>query len=61
MQVKLAVLKFYNVNDDGKVNRLRRECPNEGCGPGVFMAQHFDRQHCGRCHLTYMFKAGEGK
>merc|ERR1711967_99858 len=40
-KVKLAILKFYKVYDDGKVNRLRRECPNEGCGPGVFMAQHF--------------------
>merc|ERR1711935_928412 len=61
-KTKLATLKFYRV-DDGtdKATRMRRECPSEDCGSGIFMAQHFDRQHCGKCHLTYMFKAGEGK
>ena len=33
----------------------RRVCPNPECGPGVFMASHFDRQYCGKCGLTYMF------
>merc|ERR1711981_419646 len=61
-KVKLATLKFYRVDDDSeKATRMRRECPHEDCGAGIFMAQHFDRQHCGKCHLTYMFKAGEGK
>eukprot|EP01099_Mayorella_cantabrigiensis_P004552 TRINITY_DN342_c0_g1_i2.p1 TRINITY_DN342_c0_g1~~TRINITY_DN342_c0_g1_i2.p1 ORF type:complete len:158 (-),score=39.16 TRINITY_DN342_c0_g1_i2:33-506(-) len=54
-KVKLAVLKFYKVDSSGKVTRLRRECPNNDCGAGVFMASHFDRQYCGRCGLTYMF------
>jgi small subunit ribosomal protein S27Ae len=49
----LAVLKFYRVDDDGKITRLRRECPNETCGSGVFMATHFDRHYCGKCGLTY--------
>merc|ERR1711988_1959865 len=40
-KVKLAVLKFYKVEDGGKVHRLRRECPN--CGLGVFMAMHPNR------------------
>merc|ERR1711994_220542 len=31
--VKLAVLKYYKV-DDEKINRLRRECPAEECGAG---------------------------
>ncbi|TGZ37756.1 hypothetical protein CRM22_011322 [Opisthorchis felineus] len=53
-KVKLATLKFYKVDSNGKITRLRRECPNEGCGPGVFMASHFDRQYCGKCALTYM-------
>merc|ERR1712046_105272 len=57
-KVKLAVLKYYSVADgDEKVQRLRRECPQ--CGAGIFMAQHFDRQHCGKCQLTYMFAAGK--
>merc|ERR1712086_813588 len=44
---KLAVLKYYKVDDDGaeKLTRMRRQCPQ--CGAGNFMAQHFDRQHCG--------------
>ncbi|CAH8499877.1 unnamed protein product [Schistosoma margrebowiei] len=52
-KVKLATLKFYKVDSNGKVTRLRRECPNEKCGAGVFMASHFDREYCGKCTLTY--------
>ncbi|ORZ07237.1 ribosomal protein S27a-domain-containing protein [Lobosporangium transversale] len=55
-KVKLAVLKFYQVDGNGKITRLRRECPSETCGAGVFMAWHHDRQYCGRCGLTYVFK-----
>merc|ERR1712196_619983 len=53
---KLHVLKYYQVDSSDKVTRMRRECPQEECGAGIFMAQHFDRQYCGKCHLTYMFK-----
>jgi small subunit ribosomal protein S27Ae len=55
-KVKLAVLKFYKVDENGKITRLRRECPAETCGAGIFMAWHFDRQYCGKCGLTYVFK-----
>merc|ERR1712008_435148 len=55
-KVKLAVLKFYKVDSNDKVTRLRRECPHELCGPGVFMAMHFNRYYCGKCHLTYLIK-----
>ncbi|KAI9494747.1 ribosomal protein S27a-domain-containing protein [Zychaea mexicana] len=58
-KVKLAILKFYKVDESGKITRLRRECPNATCGAGVFMAWHKDRQYCGKCHLTYVFKQGE--
>ncbi|KAJ2677823.1 ubiquitin-40S ribosomal protein S27a [Coemansia spiralis] len=54
--VKLAILKFYKVDESGQITRLRRECPSESCGAGVFMASHKDRQYCGNCHLTYIFK-----
>merc|ERR1712203_1159015 len=59
-KVKLAVLKFYKVDSNDKVTRLRRECPHELCGPGVFMAMHFNRYYCGKCHLTYLTKKGDG-
>ncbi|KAH6561678.1 hypothetical protein BASA50_000307 [Batrachochytrium salamandrivorans] len=60
-KVKLAILKYYKVEDNGTVSRLRRECPNETCGAGVFMASHFDRQYCGRCGLTFKFAAADIK
>lgn len=53
-KVKMAVLKYYKVDGDGKIQRLRRECPAPSCGAGVFMATHKDRQYCGKCGLTYM-------
>merc|ERR1711988_530186 len=58
-KVKLAVLKFYKVDGADKVQRLRKECPHQNCGPGVFMATHFNRYHCGKCSLTYVIKKGD--
>lgn len=62
-KVKLRVLKFYKVDDSGKVSRLRKQCPQ--CGPGIFMATHFDRVYCGKCTTTYLVeeqaKGGKGK
>ncbi|CAH2080530.1 unnamed protein product, partial [Thlaspi arvense] len=58
-KVKLPVLQFYKIDDSGKVQRLRKECPNAECGAGTFMANHFDRHYCGKCGLTYVYqKAG---
>ena len=65
----LEILSFhpwlsYNllqVDENGKITRLRRECPNEDCGAGVFMASHFDRQYCGKCCLTYVFNKPDDK
>jgi ubiquitin-small subunit ribosomal protein S27Ae len=51
----MATLKYYSVDSDGKIQRLRRECPSETCGAGIFMAFHKDRQYCGKCHTTCMF------
>ncbi|KAK4842258.1 hypothetical protein QYF36_018692 [Acer negundo] len=51
-KVKLTVLQFYKVDDSGKVQRLRKECPNTECGVGTFMANHFDRHYCGKCGFT---------
>ncbi|KAG5214963.1 hypothetical protein JEQ12_000539 [Ovis aries] len=60
-KVKLAVLKYYKVDKNGKISRLRRECPSDECGAGVFMASHFDRHYCGKCCLTYCFNKPEDK
>merc|ERR1711990_792934 len=57
-KVKLAILKCYRVEDDGKVTRLRRESPSN---PGRFMATHFDPQTCGATGLTYMMQGGKDK
>ena len=48
---------MYRVDDDGKITRLRKECPADTCGAGVFMAQHYDRHYCGKCGLTYRVSA----
>jgi len=59
-KVKLAILKFYKVDDGSdKITRLRRECPAEQCGAAVFMANHADRQYCGKCGLTYVFNTNK--
>ena len=42
----MSASRFFQVQD-GKLVRTRKACPV--CGPGVFMAQHKDRQSCGRC------------
>ncbi|OOQ83397.1 Ubiquitin-40S ribosomal protein S27a [Penicillium brasilianum] len=54
-KTKLAILKYYKVDGDGKIERLRRECPSPECGAGIFMAAMHNRQYCGKCHLTYVF------
>merc|ERR1712054_640811 len=53
-KVQLAVLRYYKVDEDGKITRLRKECTAEMCGAGVFMARHFDRHYCGKCGLTFV-------
>lgn len=53
----MAVLKYYKVDSDGKIKRLRRECPSPECGAGIFMSLHSNRQYCGKCGLTYLVSA----
>jgi ribosomal protein S27AE len=33
----MSILKYYKVDSDGKIKRLRRECPTAECGAGVFV------------------------
>jgi small subunit ribosomal protein S27Ae len=49
-KVKLAILKYYRV-EDGKVVRLKQMC--KVCPAGTFIAEHPDRLYCGRCHTAY--------
>jgi len=60
-KVKLAVLKYYKVDENGKIHRLRRECPSDQCGAGVFMAAMDDRHYCGKCGYTLVFNKPEDK
>lgn len=39
----------YSV-EGGKLERKGRNCPK--CGPGVFLAEHKDRNACGKCGYT---------
>jgi len=52
-KVKMATLKYYQVDKDGKVVRSRQDCPKECCGAGVRLAIHKNRLHCGKCGLTF--------
>lgn len=57
---KFFISLFYTVqvDENGKITRLRRECPR--CGAGVFLAQHFDRVYCGKCATTFVFDQPAG-
>jgi ubiquitin-small subunit ribosomal protein S27Ae len=43
------VYKFFPVKQ-GKMDRLRKECPR--CGRGVYLGEHKDRLTCGKCGYT---------
>lgn len=55
--VKLAVLKFYTIDGNGAVSRVKKSCPS--CGVGIFMARHYDRFYCGKCTLTMKLDPSE--
>ncbi|MBT4334397.1 30S ribosomal protein S27ae [archaeon] len=38
----------YTIAGD-KIER-EKTCPK--CGPGIFLANHKDRYHCGKCHYV---------
>ncbi|KAF3428072.1 hypothetical protein E2986_09012 [Frieseomelitta varia] len=64
LQYLCDALKFntwHVVDENGKIHRLRRECPMEQCGAGVFMAAMEDRHYCGKCGYTLVFNKPEDK
>eukprot|EP00469_Lotharella_globosa_P008414 CAMPEP_0167785080 /NCGR_PEP_ID=MMETSP0111_2-20121227/8042_1 /TAXON_ID=91324 /ORGANISM="Lotharella globosa, Strain CCCM811" /LENGTH=160 /DNA_ID=CAMNT_0007676319 /DNA_START=50 /DNA_END=532 /DNA_ORIENTATION=+ len=60
-KVKLAILRYYQVNDQGAIKRMRKECDAPQCGAGVFFAIHYDRYHCGKCGLRLEFNKDDAK
>ncbi|XP_058411549.1 ubiquitin-ribosomal protein eS31 fusion protein-like [Diceros bicornis minor] len=60
-KVHLAVLKYFQVDENGKISHFYHECPSDECSAGVFMASHFDRHYCSKCCLTYCFNKSENK
>ncbi|XP_043855508.1 ubiquitin-40S ribosomal protein S27a-like [Dromiciops gliroides] len=59
-KVKLVLLKWYKVDENGKISHLRGEYPSDECGARVFMESHFDN-NCGKFSLTYFFNKPEDK
>ena len=50
------VSKFYKIEGDSLV-RTHRTCPK--CGPGFFLADHYDRWSCGKCGYTVFKRKGK--
>jgi len=57
----LSILISSNsqVNDDGKITRLRKECREKSCPAATFMGIHYDRYSCGRCGLTLVYSGDD--
>ncbi|MGV9200328.1 MAG: 30S ribosomal protein S27ae [Promethearchaeia archaeon] len=49
--------KYFKVEGD-KLVRTHRTCPK--CGEGYYLADHYDRQSCGKCGYT-IFKRSSKK
>jgi small subunit ribosomal protein S27Ae len=59
-KTKLAVLKYYKVDSDGKIERLRRECPNESVSFAFLRPTHGFMLTCRvvRCRCLHGCHAG---
>ncbi len=49
---KIPSKKYAKYKVEGKTIKRAITCPK--CGPGVFLAEHKNRQTCGTCHYTVM-------
>ncbi|KAF9012201.1 hypothetical protein BDZ89DRAFT_1224228 [Hymenopellis radicata] len=61
-KVKMAILKYYKIDSDSKIKRLRRECPSVECGAGIFKTMS-QQQQCKDDHndATYMTTTKRGR
>jgi ubiquitin-small subunit ribosomal protein S27Ae len=55
---EVAVYKFYKLEGD-KTIKSKRDCPR--CGKGVFMAEHDNRNTCGKCGFTEFIHKEQSK
>ena len=54
---KVSSKRYQKYKVEGnKIIKRALTCPK--CGPGIFLAEHKDRQSCGTCHYT-TFKGKE--
>ncbi|HII14917.1 MAG TPA: 30S ribosomal protein S27ae [Nanoarchaeota archaeon] len=51
---KKASVKYKKYSMAGDKVARKQSCPK--CGPGVFLAEHKDRQTCGLCRYTVFKK-----
>ena len=54
-----AVLDYYTVDENGKVNCIKKQSPK--CKPATYMAEHQDRYVCGQTGTTYFKLTADGK
>ncbi|KAL8429049.1 hypothetical protein Efla_005867 [Eimeria flavescens] len=53
-KVKLAVLKFYKVDGNSKITRLRKECPAKTCGSGEQAKLEEQKQSKFTCAIKFL-------
>eukprot|EP00997_Jenningsia_sp_PLL12_P008081 NODE_4801_length_626_cov_81.062392_g4132_i0.p2 GENE.NODE_4801_length_626_cov_81.062392_g4132_i0~~NODE_4801_length_626_cov_81.062392_g4132_i0.p2 ORF type:complete len:185 (-),score=56.35 NODE_4801_length_626_cov_81.062392_g4132_i0:27-581(-) len=54
-----AVLDYYTVDENGKVNCVKKQSPK--CKAATYMAEHQDRFVCGQTGTTYFKLTADGK
>jgi small subunit ribosomal protein S27Ae len=55
-KASVRVATYYKIQDGGGLQRKLKSCPR--CGPGTFLAEHYDRLSCGKCgYSEYKRKA----
>merc|ERR1712070_787160 len=54
LESKITLELNFELVGGGK-KRKKKEYTQQ-CGAGTFMAMHFNRHYCGKCHLTYMLE-----
>ena len=53
----VRVTTYYKIQDGGTLQRKLKACPR--CGPGTFLAEHYDRLSCGKCGYAEFRKRSE--
>ena len=51
--------KYAKYSIEGEKAKKEKICPR--CGPGIFLAVHKDRLHCGKCKYTEFNEVKEKK